>query len=437
MHLIASPRCSRPLSTITITVLPTLGRSDHRAPELVVFGVGADGPLVVPQAALEQPRTLEQLQALVRDRFGIDTVVLHAGGLNLGEDTPAMPVVLEALGNSAQAPSELADKYLPPNTRPWQRPGWLREARGWLTSILEARGEALVGEVHQGNSYDLACVLYADTSRGGVYLKAGEVGGREATVTAHLAATQPDLAPEVVGWDGPRNWLITRNSGQHLSQSGGLNVWQEALDRLARFHLRADPGPLSALGCPTYTFADLAERAGMFLTDMTALERWGLNAAQREALAALTPFVQRAQAGVAALGLPEGVVHGDAQPMNALVSARGGVWFDWSEASLAHPFLDVGWCLGWLDHPARSDLPLRRAHPEAAQGLWKGYLRTFGIANVKVVLLDVVALAFVHRALAYHERFMTWKGTVPGWFPQYVPYYLRQFIKVTTGAAIG
>lgn len=39
-------------------------------------------------------------------------------------------------------------------------------------------------------------------------------------------------------------------------------------------------------------------------------------------------------------------------------------------------------------------------------------------------------LALTHRAVTFDLRFRVWEGTVPGWRPQFVPYYLRWLHKL-------
>lgn len=92
--------------------------------------------------------------------------------------------------------------------------------------------------------------------------------------------------------------------------------------------------------------------------------------------------------------------------------------------------MDIGWFLAWLSHPARDTLPLRQTHPDAATELWHSYLQTSDIPDATDLLSDVTRLALMHRVLVYHERFHRWQGTVPGWRPEYVPYYLCSLLKL-------
>lgn len=395
--------------------------------DLIVLGT-ADGVTVVPQVDLERYPSLEYIRAALYAQLGVEVVMIHPGIWGLGKTLPVLPIVFEVVAHKPGR-AENADAYLPPLARPWQRPGWFRKASSWIADTLAARGERLTGKVQVSSTYDRACVLRADTDGGGVYFKAGEVGEHEAAVTVRVAQVRPQLTPDVLAADGDRNWLLTRDCGAHLSRCGDLGVWQEALGQLASFYLDSDPAVLTDEGCPHHPFSELAERAEGFIRGPDTLERWGLERPQRAALAELLPTIRRAHTRVRALDLPDGATHGDAQPMNALWSGRGVVWFDWSEASVTHPLLDVGWCLNWLEHPRRKDLPLKQAHPAAATELWSSYLRALGV-SAPTQSSDIQVLALIHRALAYHERLADWQSSVTGWFPEYVPYYLEQLIRL-------
>lgn len=377
--------------------------------------------LALPGRSLEpgrtQPRHLrEQLLAST----GIDAWLLHDDGLQLGLERSHYRVQMETR-------DELPDATLRfravPQARAWQRPGWFEETRTWLERTLTER----LVRAEQHSSYDLASVLRMTTATRTFYLKVSETN-LEARVSAHLARAHPRLVPEVVGIDARRNLLVTQDGGARLSESDDLELWTEALRKLAHFH-QSESASLRALGCPSHDFTLLAARAESFLRDAESLRGWALSDSHIEALHRLAPEVRAAHGRVSTLGLPLCPNHGDAHPMNALVD-RGAVWFDWREAGLAHPFLDVGWCLAWLSHPARADLPVRRAHPDAASHLWRSYLEEFGALSALPLLSDTLRLALMHRALLYHARFYSWRGTVSGWRPEYVPYHLRTLLKL-------
>ena len=69
-------------------------------------------------------------------------------------------------------------------------------------------------------------------------------------------------------------------------------------------------------------------------------------------------------------------------------------------------------------------MPLRQAHPDAAQTLWRAYLGPLGLQPDAALLADAVVIALAQRAVVYDRRFRHWEGTVPGVRPRYVPYSL-------------
>ena len=352
------------------------------------------------------------------ERTGQRAFVLHDDGIGFGLEKNHYLVRLE--GNVSDA----ASAYPPlDHAKAWQQPGWFDETLRWFENAI---GET-VSTVKQVSTNDLACVMHVETGTRSVYLKASGTG-LEAALSAHLADRHPELTPNVVAWDEHRHLLVTEDCGVRVSENSDLDVWQAAIEKLAHFQRVADAHAFRALGCPVHTFTDLADRVETFLHDTGTLQSWGLTVPQVSVLAERTPHLRRAHERVLALGLPLLPAHGDAHPMNALTGC-GGVWFDWSEACIAHPLLDIGWFLEWASHPGRDTLPLRQVHPDVATALWRVYLQASGLPDA-IDPNDVTTLALVHRALVYHERFNSWQGTVPGWRPEYVPYYLRCLLKL-------
>ena len=392
-------------------------------PTDIIFVKGEEG-VVLRGVSLARDTTPGALRALARDKLNVDAVLLHDGGLSLGFE--GATVFMEALEPLPTGLTRTAWD-LPPNSPPWMRPGWFAEVKEWLEGVLEPPGERVL-ELEQVSTYDLACVLRAQTESGSVYLKAS-VDALEATVTAHLSHTFPNLVPELLAVDKVRGWLVTRGSGERLSGAADIEVWSDAFAKLVKF--QGSSVNLQALGGAVHGFDTFAERAEAFLGDRDTLADWGLRDEQIDALAELPPRIKRAHEQVSALGLPKGPAHGDAQPMNALFNEESSVrWFDWSEASVAHPFTDVGWCLAWIMNPAREPLPVCREDGDAPARLWRGYLQALNVPDAEGLMGDAVVLAMTHRALVYHAKYATFESTVPGWRPQYVPYYLRLLLKM-------
>jgi hypothetical protein len=169
----------------------------------------------------------------------------------------------------------------------------------------------------------------------------------------------------------------------------------------------------------------MAQHVDTFLSDTPTLTAWGLKPEKIATLQAARPAIRVSFEALAAHGLPDLPAHGDAHPRNALAGTGESLWFDWSEAaSAAHPFMDAGWFLAFALHPARSGLPVRAAHPDLESRLSAAYLQALGCPDASALLAQSIPLALLHRAVVDDARFRDWHGTVPGWRPQYVPYYL-------------
>lgn len=310
-----------------------------------------------------------------------------------------------------------------PYARPWQKEGWSESVLEWLSKVLpgEIRLEAI-------NAHDLACVMRFQTGAENVYFKTG-YNSREAIVTAHLAGLFPHFIPSVIAHEPEQNWLLTKDAGEYLSCSSDLNQWKASLSALATFH-HAKSQLFEGLELPFHPFADLVNRGEEFLRNAPVLRAWGLTDEQIEGLEQIISGLHNTFGRVRALGLSECFTHGDAHPKNVLLKNASCSWFDWSEASFAHPFIDAGWFLAWTFLPTKQAVTLERT-PHLAWQFWRDYLQARGIKDATITPLEVMRLALLHRALVYHEKFYDWQGATLTTRPQYVPYFLRLLLKTT------
>lgn len=136
-------------------------------------------------------------------------------------------------------------------------------------------------------------------------------------------------------------------------------------EELARLQLasRQHVHGLLAAGAPergeAATLADLGEviRSG--------IERDTMSEAQRAAAAEAQPWMAAKVAELHRLGLPLTLVHGDLHLGNATHHSDGPVIFDWTDACVAHPYLDAR-------HLARS--VAQQLDADAAETVREAYL---------------------------------------------------------------
>lgn len=396
-----------------------------------------DHPCVLLQdgklPALDAPADAD-LPSRLRAAWGIEGWTLHDGGRALGQEG-----VVQMQTLSSQTPDGLtwgtAEISPPAGARTWQRPGWPQRAQRVLDTALAGAGLARTGKLTPVHQHDLVAVVQAETEAGAVYLKASDAP-REAAVTALLSRTLPELLPPLLWTDPQAGMSVSASGGELLDSVARMDAWEAAVQRLAHFQQGADACALAALGCPAWPLAEMTRRVDDLLADQTILRGWGLQTERIGTLSEARPAIRAAFRDLAALGLPDLPAHGDAHPRNALYGPRGSVWFDWSEvASAAHPFMDAGWLLAFALHPARANLAVRAAHPDLETRLSAAYLTALGCPEAAEQLRRSLPLALLHRAVIYDGHFRHWEGTVPGWQPLYVPYYLRLAVRELTRLA--
>jgi hypothetical protein len=250
-------------------------------------------------------------------------------------DPPHAWLALDAVEPVALVPAGLTDGLaewlaeqlgapLPRTRAPWARPGWLAQAAAWVGDQVEVRGEPeLVSQ------WPLSSVLRFDTDDGPLYpdgplyLKAVFALFRhEPAVTAALSREHPRLVPEVVAIDEQAGYMLMRELSGELAGDCGLAACAEAF-RTAASIQRAWVGrgeELRALGAPA--------------RGLQTLEPY----VTRERLALPTGELC---ARLSQMCIAETIVHGDLHPWNAVVVGDRTVVFDWSDAAVSHPFLDL------------------------------------------------------------------------------------------------
>jgi hypothetical protein len=199
----------------------------------------------------------------------------------------------------------------------------------------------VVREPELVRQWPLSSVLRFETPDGPLFLKAVfPLFHHEPAVTAALAREHRGAVPEVVTIDAERGWLLMRELRGELVFGCDRRWWEEQLRVVARL-----------------------QRAWVGRTD--ELRALGAPSRPLEQLAAEEPAVEPLCARLAALGVPDTLVHGDLHPWNAVVDGERVVVFDWSDAAIAHPFLDLAPFLERADEADREALVAAYLEPWA------------------------------------------------------------------------
>jgi aminoglycoside phosphotransferase len=263
--------------------------------------------------------------------------------------------------------AELRGTPVDPQRPPWARPGWFGDASAWVSEQVAIRGKPKL--IRQ---WPLSAVYRFETDDRPVYLKAVfTLFQAEPAVTEALAREHPGDVPDVLATDVDRGWMLMR------ALRGKSARGPQALDgvRTAARIQRAWSGraaELASLGC----------------------RRRGLDEIAGEA-AELAPLCDE----LAALDLPETIVHGDLHHGNMLVTGERTAVIDWSDAAIGHPFLDLAPVL-WIGEKQRDALAA------AYIDEWRRTLRAAAVGEALGCVYQAISYRAINDALEPADRWV-------------------------------
>jgi phosphotransferase family enzyme len=290
----------------------------------------------------------------------------------------------------------LAQGEVPEERPPWARPGWLEEVRAWLEEEVARLGHAVVG-VEQVKHWSISSVLRVRTDGPDLYFKVPArlpLFVEEGEVTARLAERFPGYVPAPIVLEPERGWLLLPAFGELFGWDAPLETRCEMLSRFAGLQRRtADlTAELLADGCLDRRLGVLEAQIDPLLEDPEAVSR--LTAEEVAALHVLAPRLKEICRRLAAFNVPATLVHGDLHLLNVARIDGELAYFDWTDACVAHPFIDL-LSLQW----ERDD--------SDRTALLEAYLEPWRDLEPPERLLEAVALAAVviplHHAVSYQR----------------------------------
>jgi hypothetical protein len=279
----------------------------------------------------------------------------------------------------------------------WSRPGWLARASTWMVEQMAANGRPAVGPPRQHQLWNVSIVLRAPSEDGDAFFKCSAALFRhEAATTRALAERMPSLVPQVIAVDAAQGWMLMGDLGAPELGDQDETLWHEGVVAAAAIHRlwldRTDE--LVGLGLPVRALRDLATQVEEMSQDTVLLERMSTDVRAR--WLATAPSLVESCLRLDELGPGPTLVHGDLHPWNVVFDAHGARVFDWTDAAVSHPFVDLA------TYVYRSrDVSVRRRLVDAYLAAWSAEMSEESLREAAALGLVVGTLYQVqtYRAL--------------------------------------
>lgn len=310
---------------------------------------------------------------------------------------------------------------------PWMRRGWFKAASDWIIDLADRMAMGNIGQIEQIRTWSRSATLRLKTGHGNLYLKAvPEMFTYEPVITRVLSLRYPNHTPDVRAVHVDKGWMLMRDfGGQALAHAKDLEVWKKAVREYAKMQLdiSGNTQSLIALGVPDRNVDYMASQIERMMhnlpdemTDEEAVELKRLASTLKGMCYELVEF-----------NIPLTLTHGDFWSGNTIIKTNGDIlFFDWSDASISHPFFDIAFFLTEIE----TEIPHRH---DAREQILNAYLELWTryepMANLKRAYALAEVLASVHQALFYFIHILPGIEANARWeMESMLPYLLRQII---------
>jgi hypothetical protein len=272
-----------------------------------------------------------------------------------------------------------------------------------MVEQMAANGRPANGVPQQHQLWNLSVVLRCPSSDGDFFFKgSSDIFRREAVVTAALAERTPDLLPDVIAVDGAEGWMLMRDLGAPELGDQDTSLWHHGVKAQAliqRSWLRRTD-ELVDLGLPVRSLTDLAEQVLDLAEDPLLMGR--ASSDLRERWLAAAPALADSCRRLNEIGPGPTLVHGDFHPWNVVFGAGGTRVFDWTDAAVSHPFVDL------------ATYVFRTPDLAARRQMVDGCVRAWSAEGSEELLTEAVALGLVVGALYQVQTYRALLPTLMG-----------------------
>ena len=297
----------------------------------------------------------------------------------------------------------------PASLQPWQREGWFTSAIAWIDEVLPG-----VSEVRQFATWCNSCILRVTSVRGRSWFKAVPAHwAREPAVMVMLAELLAGRTPQVLALEVERGWMLLEDLDGQAADVLPVHERVGALEAIGELH-RASAHLTDALlagGCLDRRPNVLSAQIAALAADPTVPLPGDLGSR----LHAAVPRLQQLCAGLASVPIPPTLVHGDLHAGNIMRTDNHFVVFDWSDACVADPFVDVLMFLTRLPDDPRLRMTFRERYLDAWPDVTRSEAATYvQLAEPLAAMHHAVTYRGIYDAFGPYEWWL-FEGALPRW----------------------
>jgi aminoglycoside phosphotransferase (APT) family kinase protein len=271
-----------------------------------------------------------------------------------------------------------------------------------VDAVLEGQGRRRTGPVEPTKLWSLSAVVRVPCQPGpSLWLKAAcPYFHAEPALTRLVAQMVPQHAPRLVALDDGRAWLLAEEiaGADEDDEEVPPGLGRAAARIAATVHVRSldHLAEIEATGVPVRDLATTLRQFDEVLRGSVELER--LTDDELSAARAARDDVRGVLEELAGLGIPDTLVHGDLHIGNVAHDGDSLVLYDWSDAAVSHPFLDLILMAQRL--PEDQQAEARTAYAEVWREAYPGVdiERALDLADLANTVYQTVTFELLDRA---------------------------------------
>lgn len=248
-----------------------------------------------------------------------------------------------------------------PNYRqPWENAGWYSQAIDWIKDTLSLLEVEVIEKPEQIKWWSLSSVLRVMTTQGYYYFKTNAVQPLfvdEIRLLTYLGSIWPNRVPVMVASDPDKKWMLLEDEGNKIGHEASIEDKKNLLKNFADLQIDSIEITHELLkhGCVDRRPQQMTAFIAPLLEDEFVVTR--LTQTEMDELRSDVPKIMEMCSMISTYSVPCSLVHGDLHFGNISASSDGGfTFFDWTDASIAHPFMDMLLIYNEKDSAAREQL---------------------------------------------------------------------------------